>query len=87
MTRQASLFDAPAPAPRQPAPAASTTRPASWRAPTAGEHPCSACKGAACYADGPTWFCFAHPPAGFLPHTRAQARDRKSPDSDRRIGP
>lgn len=59
MTRQSSLFDAD-----------QTPRPASWRAPTAGEKPCGTCGAAACYAEGNAHWCFRCVPAGFLPHTR-----------------
>lgn len=70
MTRQASLFDTPAPAPRQPEQAAPITRPTSWRAPTAGETPCGSCGAAACYAEGNAHWCWGCVPPGFLPHTR-----------------
>jgi hypothetical protein len=45
--------------------------PPGWRAPTAGEHVCSGCKGAACFGLGATWFCRACVPAGFLPGDRS----------------
>lgn len=55
---------APRPAPGQTAP--TRRRPDGWRAPTAGEHVCAGCVGAAVFGLGETWFCRACVPAGFL---------------------
>ena len=88
MSQQGLLFDTPAqpkPQVRQPTPpvlppvaAPVTTETADlsnvrpWRAPTAGEEACHGCGRAACYADGPTFWCRGCVPAGFLPGGRGR---------------